>query len=281
MHIIRIISVSLLLGLHFLGFEASASQVITNCQGSCYYIQTSAGVNNPSIFESFSEFDGVTESVSSVDGGFSAGALNFFVTGRGEANLSTGTLKAFASSNYASSGYAAFGDEVRFILPLGQTSTFITVDWSLTGQNDYRAGGSNGNGAYFRLVNYGRGESVEFSENDPRTSSNVAITQNGIFDLSYSAPFQVFSNGRYRIDSYLRATVNGSGTSNFGNSASFNFRLPEGVSIASGSGVLLSSTNTAAVPEPATWAMMLLGFGFVGGVMRNAKRRQRVTVCYA
>jgi hypothetical protein len=34
----------------------------------------------------------------------------------------------------------------------------------------------------------------------------------------------------------------------------------------------------SAVPEPATWAMMILGFGLVGGVMR---RRQRQTVRYA
>lgn len=36
-----------------------------------------------------------------------------------------------------------------------------------------------------------------------------------------------------------------------------------------------------AVPEPATWAMMLLGFGFVGGAIRSAKRRQKLTVSYA
>jgi PEP-CTERM motif len=35
-----------------------------------------------------------------------------------------------------------------------------------------------------------------------------------------------------------------------------------------------------AVPEPATWAMMLLGFGFVGGALRSAKRRQKLTVSY-
>lgn len=42
-------------------------------------------------------------------------------------------------------------------------------------------------------------------------------------------------------------------------------------------------SSAGAVPEPATWAMMLLGFGFVGGVMRTAKRRrrQRITVAYA
>jgi hypothetical protein len=37
----------------------------------------------------------------------------------------------------------------------------------------------------------------------------------------------------------------------------------------------------AAVPEPLTWAMMLLGFGFVGGAMRSVRRRQKLTVSYA
>jgi hypothetical protein len=37
----------------------------------------------------------------------------------------------------------------------------------------------------------------------------------------------------------------------------------------------------ASVPEPSTWAMMLLGFGFVGSAMRSAERRQKVTVSYA
>ena len=35
----------------------------------------------------------------------------------------------------------------------------------------------------------------------------------------------------------------------------------------------------AAVPEPATWLLMLLGFGFVGGMMRQ--RKQQVCVTYA
>lgn len=35
-----------------------------------------------------------------------------------------------------------------------------------------------------------------------------------------------------------------------------------------------------AVPEPSTWALMLLGFGFVGGAIRSAKRQQKVTVSF-
>jgi hypothetical protein len=34
-----------------------------------------------------------------------------------------------------------------------------------------------------------------------------------------------------------------------------------------------SSDNTAPVPEPATWALMLLGFGTIGWVMRQRSRR--------
>ena len=38
------------------------------------------------------------------------------------------------------------------------------------------------------------------------------------------------------------------------------------------------SGNAGAVPEPATWAMMIAGFGLVGGAMR---RRSKVKVSYA
>ncbi|MDO6415406.1 PEPxxWA-CTERM sorting domain-containing protein [Sphingomonas sp. BIUV-7] len=40
----------------------------------------------------------------------------------------------------------------------------------------------------------------------------------------------------------------------------------------------LTATSTNAVPEPATWAMFISGFGLIGGAMR---RRQRVSVSFA
>ncbi|WP_232366617.1 PEPxxWA-CTERM sorting domain-containing protein [Alteripontixanthobacter muriae] len=48
-----------------------------------------------------------------------------------------------------------------------------------------------------------------------------------------------------------------------------------------GTGTLTIGEVGGAVPEPTTWAMMLLGFGFVGGAMRFTKRRQKFTVSYA
>lgn len=37
-------------------------------------------------------------------------------------------------------------------------------------------------------------------------------------------------------------------------------------------------TIDAAVPEPATWAMMILGFGFVGAALRRQRRNRHLTI---
>ncbi|MEN2787296.1 NF038132 family protein [Sphingomonas qilianensis] len=41
-------------------------------------------------------------------------------------------------------------------------------------------------------------------------------------------------------------------------------------------GVTINNVPVGAVPEPATWAMMLLGFGLVGGVMRRKIRQSEI-----
>ncbi len=72
---------------------------------------------------------------------------------------------------------------------------------------------------------------------------------------------------------------------NFGNGGQFSLGLSDvnfgtpGSSNVRGTFTLLSD-STPAVPEPATWAMMLIGFGVVGGTMRS-RRRQKPSVSYA
>lgn len=51
--------------------------------------------------------------------------------------------------------------------------------------------------------------------------------------------------------------------------------------IVAGTSTLRISQVAAAVPEPATWAMMLVAFGLVGGALRRAKREHALTVSYA
>lgn len=41
--------------------------------------------------------------------------------------------------------------------------------------------------------------------------------------------------------------------------------------------VNLSWRITGSVPEPATWAMMMLGFGLIGGAIRSTRRKPQVT----
>lgn len=48
-----------------------------------------------------------------------------------------------------------------------------------------------------------------------------------------------------------------------------------------GTQIVATVAAAGAVPEPSTWAMMLIGFGFVGYGMRSAKRRRKLTLTYA
>lgn len=44
-------------------------------------------------------------------------------------------------------------------------------------------------------------------------------------------------------------------------------------------GIFLDAVSVSAVPEPATWGLMILGFGAIGGAMR--RRNHKTTVAYA
>lgn len=66
----------------------------------------------------------------------------------------------------------------------------------------------------------------------------------------------------------------GTGLCDFGNTAALRFgALPDGLSFTSQSGVFLSGLSGPApgVPEPASWAMLIAGFGLVGARLRRRR----------
>ncbi len=87
------------------------------------------------------------------------------------------------------------------------------------------------------------------------------------------------TGGTYYIYFELWASTNttsGYAAADFGNTLNFNWVLPDGVEAHSESGVFLTQLAAdAGVPEPSTWAMMILGFGLAGA----AVRRRRDLVC--
>jgi hypothetical protein len=88
------------------------------------------------------------------------------------------------------------------------------------------------------------------------------------FDISSSLlPSTGFTPGQYGWNVWPRAATTAAGVAITGSPAISDFAP--------------NNATLAAVPEPATWAMMLIGFGAVGGAMRSAKRRQKLTVTYA
>ena len=50
------------------------------------------------------------------------------------------------------------------------------------------------------------------------------------------------------------------------NGDTLSFQTPTGAGV-------LGTFNISAIPEPATWAVMLLGIAFIGAAMRTARRR--------
>lgn len=78
------------------------------------------------------------------------------------------------------------------------------------------------------------------------------------------------------ISSYLTTFTTYDAFVDYSHTASLNLSVPTGVSWSSASGAFLSQVGS--VPEPSTWAMMIAGFGMVGGAMRRRSGSTKIKV---
>ncbi|PZU49303.1 MAG: hypothetical protein DI568_05440 [Sphingomonas sp.] len=81
----------------------------------------------------------------------------------------------------------------------------------------------------------------------------------GINWLAFGAGLSMQFSGNWNID--------------FGNTMTFSIVLPDGYSYVSAGGLTFQPLNpaTGGVPEPTSWAMMIVGFGLIGAVARAHK----------
>ncbi len=240
----------------------------------------------------------------------SASANSSQTTANASANLGDGTLHANGSSvNGAGSfSFAELGDTLYFNNTSGGVvglDVRFTVDGSIaTSAANYFPGGFGsltligpgiqvgafgepvtqaGNVQYLVFNKDGMYPAESTTISGPPTDGSYdygatfdAGTMAGFLQTTLYLPTGLSTLGvrtQLQLDCRLGAVCD------FSNTAGLSFGpLADGLSYTSASGGFLSSvvvppTGGGAVPEPASWAMMIFGFGMAGGVLRNRRRR--------
>lgn len=220
--------------------------------------------------------------LSSATASYSVGGLAGSATA--SADLATGKLRAsavastqpFAGLN-ESRGEAYWTDEIAF----HATGTGVTTIKLLYHFHGVQTGGTPDlyyastelllGGAGFSL---GRLKNGGFSNDEFRQGyanwSSYKLTGGGdSYDVETTFTFEG-PLARYNISASLVTIASGNATSNFANTSTLRFVLPDNVTMSSQSGVFLSAA--AAVPEPGSWALAIAGFGAIGGASRQRRK---------
>jgi opacity protein-like surface antigen len=153
---------------------------------------------------------------------------------------------------------ASVGDTYSFALGTQP----LSFDWGF----DFNTGarGAQVESASITIKNIGTGQSVSYN---PLFAGNDNTMFTGNVQNSAHLGFAFLSGVGFdaNVDGLYRVTLDVNGFSGGPQSLSVDAKYGAGV---------------AAVPEPATWAMMIAGFGFVGGAMRR-RTRTRTSITYA
>jgi hypothetical protein len=222
-------------------------------------------------------------------------------------SLATGALHAtVAQAGGAADAFVELKDLVQFefdpaLIAAGVTRLTGTLSWTIEGRQEEVAGQSyaslGGNTGLSLLTQHGVGAQLNVDDFPWTTGNDPFHDGTGAFQATMSHDFTIISGEYYTLDAILSVYAGGRfaaydpeghelvttapSTADYGNTSYFNFTLPTGVKLLSGSGQLLTAPyvpgGAPSVPEPATWAMLILGFAAVGATLR----RRRVHAAFA
>ncbi len=183
----------------------------------------------------------------------------------------------------------------------GATTTGPDANWTLVGGTAYANNGINTNW----LANNSTSRWITPTPNpnqslDP-TANNTYIYKLD-FDLTGFQPGTASFSGRFAVDNLvssikLNGTTLAAAGGTFGSWTAFSANsgfvtglntltftttnLRQATGNPAGLRVEFTNSSIAAVPEPATWAMMIMGFGLIGGALRSRKAGVTTKVAYA
>lgn len=117
------------------------------------------------------------------------------------------------------------------------------------------------------------GESFDFDFEGIATGSDFQATNANLIE-SFNSNDNLFAvSVPISLAELISITADGVGTLNVDYASGVNIIEPE-------SSIKVTLTYPA-VPEPATWLMLILGFGLIGGTMRHANRVRKTTLSYS
>jgi hypothetical protein len=214
-----------------------------------------------------------------------AGAVNGTASGSSEAsaNLQAGTVGAKAASNTfngVGNASAELYEDLQFFFTGGGTRQ-VTATASLDGSIGSFANANSLTGlsynmnfgtSNFSYVSQGSQLGFAFNTGTPTGWDSFSFTNVTETGFDFTGKFTINDGEKRSFSQRLYLICQDGVTCDFLNTGRVGLQLPAGVSFTSGSGVFLQPPATGAVPEPASWAMMISGFGLTGGAMRRRRR---------